>query len=73
MSEPCAICGDGSDVLIKLTQKGLKSLLHFSKQRNEMEIMEALEKANKENKQIFVHATCRKSFTDKCKISQSKQ
>ena len=69
MSEHCAICDDGSDVLVKLTQKGLKTLLRFSKQRNELEIMEALEKANKANQQIFVHATCRKSFTDKRKIS----
>ena len=70
MSEHCAICDDGSDVLVKLTQKGLKTLLRFSKQRNELEIMEALEKANKANQQIFVHETCRKSFTDKRKISQ---
>ena len=69
----CAICNESNNPLIKVTEKGLPSLLEFSKKRNEDCIYESLTKSKKENIQVFVHESCRKRFTDKRKLPTNKQ
>ena len=68
MSNSCVICNEENSPLIKVKQKGIKTLVECSKKRNEPEILNTLEDANLNHKDIFVHTNCRKSFTDKRKL-----
>ena len=68
MSSSCVICHEQNIPLIKVTEKGIKTLIDCSKRRNESEILNTLEDANLNHKDIFVHIKCRKTFTDKRKL-----
>ena len=49
--------------LVKVREKGLKTLLRYSK----LHCDEKLEKVFSESSQVFVHATCRRGYTnDRC-------
>ena len=45
----CIICNECSNPLIKVTEKGLSSLIEFSKKRNEDGIYQLLIKSKTEN------------------------
>ena len=65
----CIICTECSDPLIKVTDKGLSSLIEFSRKRNGDGIYQLLIKSKTENTQVLVHENCRKRFNDKCKLT----
>ena len=65
----CIICNECSNPLIKVTEKGLSSLIEFSKKRNEDGIYQLLIKAKTENSHILVHENCREQFNDKRKLT----
>ena len=72
MSRFCVICNDQNGPLITLTEKGQKSLQHFSKKRDDDEIYKFLTEAKANNNEVFVHASCRKKYTDKRNLSKLK-
>ena len=65
----CAICHDENLPIVKVTEKGLKSLTDFSKKRNSTELTEFFENAKENKNDVYVHESCRKSFTDKRKLT----
>ena len=65
----CIICNECSNPLIKVTEKGLSSLIEFSKKRNEDGIYQLLIKAKTENSHVLVHENCREQFNDKRKLT----
>ena len=68
MSTSCVICNGTEESLTKVTPKGIKTLVESCRKRNAEEIEKAIASATETNALIFVHITCRKSFTDKRKF-----
>ena len=64
----CVICGDSADPLISVTKKGIGTIVQFAEKREDTEVAENIEKLRQNNEPIFVHVSCRKTFTDKRKI-----
>ena len=65
----CIICNEFDGKLIRLTDRGVNSIIEFSKLRNDHHIPEKL----KENQESFVHEECRKWYNNRKRIASSKK
>ena len=61
----CVICETGGDGLVEVTERGKKSLIEFSKLRNNDGVLDRLVSGS----QIHVHETCRKWYNNRKRIS----
>ena len=68
MDGACCLCDDLCGQLTRITSKGLKSLVLSAEKRNDGNVIDKLEALKKNEQPVFVHADCRKSFTDKRKF-----
>ena len=72
MSSNCVICDSSEGTVIKVTNKGLKTLIKFAKSRED-QILGLLESSQEKDKAVLVHEACRKHFTDKRKLNPIKK
>ena len=68
METSCILCDEVGHALIKLTAKGLKTLHQYAEKREDLHVKEKIDSHNNNSQDVYVHADCRKSFTDKRKI-----
>lgn len=68
-ADACVICKNRNDHLVKVTDRGLNSLIEFSLKRNEEAIHECLVRSQMEGSQVFVHEDCRKWFNNKRRLN----
>ena len=68
MSSSCSICGNDNGTLVKVTEKGLNTLMECSRKREDNVLTESFEEARKNHFDIWVHNECRKPYTDKRKL-----
>ena len=64
----CLICQDSTEPLNKVTTKGFKTIVDFSRWRGNTLLSEQLEALDVKNNEIFVHH-CRRALTDKRKLN----
>ena len=69
MSSSCAICSQTHAPLSKVTDRGLKTLVEAATKKNDVNLLNYLDNTKNNNNDIFVHGSCRKSFTDKRKVT----
>ena len=51
--------------LVRVTQKGLRTILHYAELREKSELVEDLQsKLNQETCEVLVHQKCQRDFTD---------
>ena len=70
LEHSCVICQDSHLPLIKVTEKGIKTLEYTSRKRNKKDIQNLLLDASRKKMNVMVHSDCRKTFTDKRKLKQ---
>ena len=63
----CVICLESNPQLVKVTQKGLASLIEYSKLRNDPGVTERLEESSEQ----YVHEKCRKWYNNKRRINSN--
>ena len=71
-SETCIICEDGfgDDSTANIVyEKGLETLIRFSKEKDTTELIKCLLELKNSNQEDRVHHSCRQKFTDKRKMS----
>ena len=68
MSASCIICKTSSEKAIKVTKKGLKTLIECCVKKEESQIQQEIEALEEKDLPVYVHIACRKSFTDKRKL-----
>ena len=69
MMASCLICQDSTEPLNKVTTKGFKTIVDFSRKRGNTSLSERLEALDVNNNEIFVHHHCRRALTDKRKLN----
>ena len=68
----CVICKegfDGSHPSVSVHQKGMKTIIKTSKERDLLELSNYLQKISKCKGSVMVHHSCRRKFTDSRKRS----
>ena len=72
----CSICkssGDSEKTLVRVTQKRLRTILHYAELREKSELVEDLQsKLNQETCEVLVHQKCRRDFTDAKRLRTEK-
>ena len=71
--DACCICKESTGSLVKVTERGIKGLITFSKLRKHQELEICLHKCLEESKPVHVHEECRKWFNNKRRIENDNE